>query len=137
MGNNFRENLRSELNFQGVMIKELSARTGIPIATLDCYLGTRATVPSVEAAFKIARALRVSMESLLIGEKASVESFDIGKKASIGTYDIGKKASKEYHPKKICLEGREIIRWIESLNAEQCRVILNVISTFRASPSIK
>ena len=123
MGNNFRENLRSELNFQGVAIKELSARTGIPVATLDCYLGTRATVPSVEAAFKIAQALRVPIESLLVGEKASVES-----------PVIGKKASKEYHPKKICREAREIIRWIETLNAEQCKVILNVISTFRASP---
>ena len=123
MGNNFRENLRSELNFQGVAIKELSARTGIPVATLDCYLGTRATVPSVEAAFKIAQALRVSVESLLIGEKASVES-----------PVIGKKANKEYHQKKVCREAREIIRWIESLNAEQCRVILNVIATFKASP---
>jgi len=120
MGNNFRENLRSELNFQGIAIKELSARTGIPVATLDCYLGTRATVPSVEAAFKIAQALQVSVESLLVGEK-------------IDSPGIGKKASKEYHPKKICREAREIIHWIESLNAEQCRVILNVISTFRAS----
>jgi transcriptional regulator with XRE-family HTH domain len=133
MGNNFRENLRSELNFQGVAIKELSARTGIPVATLDCYLGTRATVPSVEAAFKIAQALRVSIESLLIGEKASGESFDIGKKASSESLVIDKKASKEYHPKKICREAREIIRWIESLNAEQCRGILNVIATFKAS----
>jgi len=124
MGNNFRENLRSELNFQGVTIKELSARTGIPVATLDCYLGTRATVPSVDAAFKIAQALQVSIESLLIGEKANIESLV-----------IGEKASKEYHSKRICREAREIIRWIESLNSEQCRVILNVISTFRAYPS--
>jgi len=122
---NFRENLRSELNFQGVTIKELSARTGIPIPTLDCYLGTRATVPSVDAGFKIAQALRVSMESLLVGEKAGIEPLV-----------IGEKARKEYHSKKICREARDIIRWIESLNAEQCRVILNVISTFRANPSI-
>ena len=119
MGNNFRENLRSELNFQGVAIKELSARTGIPIATLDCYLGTRATVPSVEAAFKIAQALRVSIESLIIGEKTSIES-----------PAIGEKASTEYRSKKISREAREIIHWIENLNIEQCRAILNMISNF-------
>jgi len=119
MGINFRENLRSELNFQGVAIKELSARTGIPVATLDCYLGTRATVPSVEAAFKIAQALRVSIESLLIGEKAGIES-----------PVIDKKAGKEYRSKKICPEAQEIIRWVESLSAEQCKAVQNAISTF-------
>ena len=66
---NFKENLRNELNYQGVIVKELSARTGIPIATLDCYLGTRATIPSVEAAYKIAHALNVSVEYLIAGKE--------------------------------------------------------------------
>jgi len=52
MGNKFRENLRNELNYQGITIKKLSSKTGIPIATLDCYLGARATVPSADAAVK-------------------------------------------------------------------------------------
>jgi len=108
MGNNFRNNLRSELNFQGITIKELSARTNIPIATLDCYLGSRATVPSVDAAFKIAQALQVSVEYLVIGEETS---------------------RKNPH-KKISREAREIIHWIENLNIEQCKAFLKLISSF-------
>jgi len=108
MGNNFRENLRSELNFQGITVKELSARTGIPIATLDCYLGTRATVPSVDAALKIAGVLQVSVEYLVIGEDSGM---------------------KNQH-KTISREAREIINWVESCNSEQCRAIHNMISIF-------
>ena len=108
MGNKFGVNLRSELNFQGLTVKELSARTGIPIATLDCYLGTRATVPSVDAAFKIAKALQVSVEYLVIGEKTSMED----------------PHTNNYQ------EARDIIRWIKSLSTEQCNAIQNMISTF-------
>lgn len=108
MEQNFRENLRSELSFQGVTVKELSARTGIPIATLDCYLGTRATVPSVDAAFKIAQALQVSIEYLVMGEEASME----------------------YPRPNNSKEARTIIRWAKSLNNAQCRAVLNLILAF-------
>ena len=40
--NSFRENLRSELDFQGLTVKELSAKTGIIKEALDNYLGVRA-----------------------------------------------------------------------------------------------
>jgi len=108
MEHNFRENLRSELNFQGITVKELSARTGIPIATLDCYLGTRATVPSVDAAYRIARALQVSVEYLVIGEEEDMEN-------------VTSRSNKEV---------RSITRWAKSLNTEQCRVFLELISVF-------
>jgi len=109
MAINFRENLRNELNFQNVTVKELSARTGIPIATLDCYLGARETVPSVDAAYKIAQALQISIEYLISGE-------------SSGSTNPSKK--------KISQEARNVIKWIENLNAEQCKSIYNVISIF-------
>ena len=109
MGFNFRKNLRNELNFQGITVKELSARTGIPIATLDCYLGTRATVPSVDTAVKIAQALQVSVESLVIGEKARFDT----------------------PHKKNSREARDIIRWVESLSADQCKAVQNMISAFK------
>ena len=114
MGNSFRENLRNELNFQNITVKELSARTGIPIATLDCYLGTRATIPSVDAAFKIARALQVSVEYLVIGENATTQT-----------------TSK----KKISPEARNVINWIESLNPSQCKAIHNLIAIFNEKKS--
>jgi transcriptional regulator with XRE-family HTH domain len=115
MGHDFRKNLRSELDFQGITVKELSARTSIPIATLDCYLGTRATVPSVDAAFKIAKALQVSVEYLVAGEMAKVDK-------SLKT------------PNR---EAQEIIQWIESLNSEQRKAIYKMIITFKGNAKNK
>jgi len=111
MGHDFRKNLRSELDFQGLTVKELSARTSIPIATLDCYLGTRATVPSVDAAFKIAQALQVSVEYLVAGEMANME-----------------KSLKA--PNR---EVQEIFKWIESLNSEQRKAIYKMIVAFKGN----
>ena len=108
MGCNFRQNLRIELDYQGLTVKELSSRTGIPIASLDCYLGTRATVPSVDSATKIARALHVSVEYLVSGENTDEKQF----------------------LNKPCREAKEIIRWIYSLNVEQCRSILTLVKAF-------
>ena len=65
--NSFRENLRSELDFQGLTVKELSARTGIIKGTLDNYLGARASIPPADIAVKIADALNVSVEYLVTG----------------------------------------------------------------------
>ena len=108
MGYNFRENLRNELNYQGITVKELSSRTGIPIASLDCYLGTRATVPSVENAVKIARELKVSVEYLVIGEDAALE----------------------YKKTNYSREAQEIIRLLGILNQDQCKAILKLMQTF-------
>jgi len=108
MRSNFRENLRNELDFQGIVVKELSAKTKIPVSTLDCYLRTRHTAPSAENAVKIAQALQVSVEYLVIGEETS---------------------PKNPH-KKISREAREIIHWIENLNLEQCKAFLKLISSF-------
>ncbi|MDD7459653.1 MAG: helix-turn-helix transcriptional regulator [Treponema sp.] len=67
--NTFRENLRDELDFQGLTVKELSARTGIIKGSLDNYLGVRASIPPADVAVKIARALNVSVEYLVTGER--------------------------------------------------------------------
>ena len=104
---NFRENLRGELKYQGVTIKELSARTGIPVASLDCYLGARATVPSVDTAVKIAKALKVSVEDLVIGENTNIEK------------------------SKPSREAQEIAHWAKSLNIEQCKAVLKLINIFK------
>jgi len=109
MGSNFRENLRNELDFQGIIIKELSEKTKIPIATLDCYLRTRATEPSAENAVKIAQALRVSVEYLVMGETDS--------------------EGKRYRttPNR---DIQEIIRRIETLTPPQHKAILRLLMSF-------
>jgi transcriptional regulator with XRE-family HTH domain len=95
-------------NYQGLTVKELSARTGIPIASLDCYLGTRATVPSVDSAAKIAHALHVSVEYLVSGENTDEKQF----------------------LNKPSREAKEIIRWIHGLKDEQRRAILTLVKAF-------
>ena len=63
----FKENLKSELIYSGILVKELSAITGIKKHTLDNYLNTHNALPNVENAVKIARALGVSVECLVTG----------------------------------------------------------------------
>jgi transcriptional regulator with XRE-family HTH domain len=65
----FKTNLRAELDYRGLTVKELSAKTGIPKGTLDCYLGVRASMPPADIAAKIANALDVTVEYLVTGEK--------------------------------------------------------------------
>ena len=69
MDADFKSNLRAELDYRGLTVKELSAKTGIPKGTLDCYLGVRASMPPADIAAKIANALEVTVEYLVTGEK--------------------------------------------------------------------
>ena len=78
MNVDFKTNLRTELDFIGLTVKELSAKTGIPKRTLDCYLGIRASMPPADIAVKIADALGVSVEYLVTGKnnKKQVAIYD-------------------------------------------------------------
>ena len=63
----FKENLKSELLYTGMMVKELSAITGIKRHTLDNYLNTHNSIPNAETAVKIAQALGITVEYLVTG----------------------------------------------------------------------
>ncbi|MDR0553796.1 MAG: helix-turn-helix domain-containing protein [Treponema sp.] len=54
-----------------MLVKELSARSGVKKKTIDSYLGTRCYMPSAEAAVHIAQALGVSVEYLVTGKIGS------------------------------------------------------------------
>ncbi|MDR3342934.1 MAG: helix-turn-helix domain-containing protein [Treponema sp.] len=69
MENTFRTNLRSELEYQGVTVKELSAKTGIPKPILECYVDKRATTPPADRVVRIAAALGVTVEFLVAGRQ--------------------------------------------------------------------
>lgn len=79
----FAENVKNELEFQGMQLKELSAKTKISRNTLDKYIsGKNAVQPGVENAVKIAKALNVSVEYLVTGktdttEKVSSDSLQV------------------------------------------------------------
>ena len=69
MKSHFKTNLRSELDYLGLTVKELSVKTGIAKGTLDCYLGARASMPPADIATKIANALGVTVEYLVTGQE--------------------------------------------------------------------
>lgn len=68
MNSSFKENVKDELQFQGLSVKELSAKTNIPYQTLENYLNSRASMPPADYACRIAKVLNTDVESLL-GEK--------------------------------------------------------------------
>lgn len=92
----FAENVKFEMDFQDIQIKELSLKTGISKNTLDKYLFGKKVQPGVENAVKIAKALGVSVEYLVFGDSKigdtnsfiSSESKDIIEKyAKLNQYD--------------------------------------------------
>jgi transcriptional regulator with XRE-family HTH domain len=69
MKDDFKTNLRTELDYLGLTVKELSVKTAIAKGTLDCYLGARASMPPADIAVKIANALGVTVEYLVTGQE--------------------------------------------------------------------
>jgi transcriptional regulator with XRE-family HTH domain len=70
----FRENLKSELAYKGMLVKELAALSGISRHTLDNYLNVRGHIPSADIAVKIARVLDISVEYLVTGDNVPHET---------------------------------------------------------------
>jgi transcriptional regulator with XRE-family HTH domain len=65
----FKENLKSELSYSGMRVKELAAKSGVNKFSIDNYLNARGQIPSADVAVKIARVLGVSVEYLVTGEE--------------------------------------------------------------------
>jgi len=65
----FRENLKSELIYSGMLVKELAAKSGVGKHSIDNYLNVRGQIPSVEVGVKLAQALGVSVEYLVTGQE--------------------------------------------------------------------
>ncbi len=61
--------MKSELEYKGLLVKELAHKSGIKKQTLDNYLSTHNSIPNAEMAVKIAKALDTSVEFLITGEK--------------------------------------------------------------------
>ena len=63
----FRDNLKEQIEYKGMIIKELAAKTGISKRTIDTYVDSRAVIPNAEIAVKLAEALDTSVEYLVKG----------------------------------------------------------------------
>jgi len=69
----FKENLKSQLEYSGMPVKELAALSGVKTKTIFSYLSTHNYTPSVDAAVSIAKALGVSVEYLVNGKDSAKE----------------------------------------------------------------
>lgn len=70
----FKENLKIELNYKDMTVKELAFASGVNKRTIDQYLSSAAKMPSAENAVKIAAALGVSVEYLVTGKNPTTQT---------------------------------------------------------------
>lgn len=63
----FRERLREQIEYCGLLDKEVAARAGITKRAIDSYVGSEACMPSAEVAVRLAKVLGVSVEYLVTG----------------------------------------------------------------------
>jgi len=74
MERSFRQILREELDYQGLTVKELAAKSEVAKGAIDSYLGKQASMPPADTAARIANALGVTVEYLLNGQDNKRES---------------------------------------------------------------
>jgi transcriptional regulator with XRE-family HTH domain len=103
----FKENLKDELEYTGMLVNELSATTGISKKTLDKYLLTNSCMPPADKAVAIAKALGVSVEYLVAGKKP---------------YNNSKKGIQEF----LSPELRTIADIVEPLGREERKTIAEI-----------
>jgi transcriptional regulator with XRE-family HTH domain len=80
----FKENLKAELVYSGMLVKELAAKTGVKKHTIDNYLNTHNSIPAADSAVRIAQALGVSVEYLVTGEEMPCKKPGPGKRSPRG-----------------------------------------------------
>ena len=73
MEGNFRKILRDELDYQGLTVKELAAKSSVAKGAIDSYLGKQASMPPADVAVRIATALGVTVEYLVNGQDGNRE----------------------------------------------------------------
>jgi len=105
----FRENLKSELSYSGMLVKELATQTGLKKHTIDNYLSVRGRMPAADVAVRIARVLGVSVEYLITGHET-----------------VEKNTSVHFSP-EIC----RMARIIEDLEPDHKKIALSLIETLR------
>jgi transcriptional regulator with XRE-family HTH domain len=68
----FRENLKQELSYNDMLVKELAESSGVHKRALDTYLREKSSMPPADAAVSMARVLGVSVEYLVTGEEPAL-----------------------------------------------------------------
>jgi len=104
----FRENLKSELTYKGILVKELAALSGISRRTIDNYLREGGSMPLADAAVRIAEALDVTVEYLITGIER-----------------------QEQKNPPLIPDPKTILKSLESLNMRDRNIVLSVIKTLK------
>jgi len=103
----FKENLKSELTYSGILVKELAALSGVNKRTIDNYLNTHNCMPSADAAVRIAGALGVTVEYLLTGDE-----------------------KRERKPPPLP-DSRAVLKNLEALNKRDRKIVFNLIKSLK------
>jgi transcriptional regulator with XRE-family HTH domain len=103
----FKENLKSELTYSGILVKELAALSGVNKRTIDNYLNTHNCMPSADAAVRIAGALGVTVEYLITGDE-----------------------KRERKPPPLP-DSRAVLKNLEALNKRDRKIVLNLIKSLK------
>jgi transcriptional regulator with XRE-family HTH domain len=98
----FKENLKEQLSFSGMYVKELAALSGVKKQTIDSYLNTHNCMPSADAAVSIARALGVSVEYLVTGKEVKRKNVQYPIEARM-VADMMAKMDKKYRRMAIAI----------------------------------
>jgi transcriptional regulator with XRE-family HTH domain len=104
----FKENLKAELAYKNILVKELATRSGISRRTIDNYLREDSSVPSADAAVRIARVLGVSVEYLITGN-----------------------VEHQQNSMPLFQDLRVVLINLESLNKRDLKIVLNLIKSLK------
>ena len=105
----FRENLKAELAYRNIQVKELAAISGVSRRTIDNYFRKNNSMPSVDAALRIADALGVTVEYLVSGREL-----------------------QEQKNSPLMPDPRVILKSLESLNARDRKIVMSLIKTLNS-----
>jgi len=105
----FKENLKAELVYSGMLVKELATKAGLKKHTIDNYLSVRGRMPAADVAVRIADVLGVSVEYLIKGSETT-----------------GNKPPVYFSP-----EVRQMARIAEKLNPDYRKIALSFLETIK------
>ena len=80
----FGDKLRAEIEYSGMLQKEVASKAGIKKRALDMYIGVQKSMPPADVAVRIAKALGVTVEYLVEGsDSSSTEEEDVKLKTDL------------------------------------------------------
>jgi len=104
----FKENLKAELAYKNILVKELASISGVNRRTLDNYLRETCSAPSADAAVRIARALGVTVEYLITGHE-----------------------KEGLNPIPLLPDLQIVLKNLESLNKRDQKIVFNLIKSLK------